>query len=52
MKKHLSILLMSVLIFGAVLPCVTAGAQGNNTTANQSVSQVSTTNGSAPVNES
>lgn len=30
MKKYLSILLMSVLIFGAVLPCVTAGAQTNS----------------------
>lgn len=51
MKKYLSILLISVLVFGAVLPCVTAGV-GNNTTANQSVSKASTTNGSAPVNES
>lgn len=52
MKKYLSILLLSVLVFGTVLLCVTAGAQGNNTTTNQSVSKVSTTNGSAPVNES
>ena len=36
MKKYLSILLVSVLIFGAVLPCATAGAKaissGDNST--------------------
>lgn len=43
MKKYLSILLMSVLIFGAVLPCVTAGAQansGDNSTIEDSTSVV------------
>lgn len=45
-------LLMSILVFGVVLTGVTAGAQGNNTTENQSVSQVSTTNRSTPTNES
>ncbi|MGI5991118.1 MAG: PGF-CTERM sorting domain-containing protein [Methanosarcina sp.] len=52
MKKYLSILIMSILVFGVALTGVTAGAQGNNTTENQSVSQVSTTNGSTPINES
>lgn len=52
MKKYLSMLLMSILVFGVVLTGVTAGAQGNNTTENQSVSQVSTTNRSTPTNES
>lgn len=52
MKKYLSILLISVLIFGFVLPCITAGAQENNIIANKSVSTVSTTSGSEPVNES
>ena len=36
MKKYLSILLFSVIIFGAVLPCATAGAKaissGDNST--------------------
>ncbi|MDD4400225.1 MAG: PGF-CTERM sorting domain-containing protein [Dysgonamonadaceae bacterium] len=52
MRKYLSILLMSILVFGVALTGVTAGAQGNNTTENQSVYQVSTINGSTPINES
>ena len=52
MKKYLSMLLMSILVFGVALTGVTAGAQGNNTTENQSVYQVSTINGSTPINES
>ena len=52
MRKYLSILLMSILVFGVALTGVTAGAQGNNTTENQSVYQVSTINGSAPIKES
>jgi PGF-pre-PGF domain-containing protein len=42
MKKYLSILLMSVLIFGAVLPCVTAGAQGNSSGDNSTIEDETT----------
>ncbi len=45
-------LLISILVLGVVLTGVTAGEQGNNTTENQSVSQVSTNNRSTPTNES
>jgi PGF-pre-PGF domain-containing protein len=37
MKKYLSILLVSVLIFGAVLPCATAGAKANSSGDNSTI---------------
>jgi len=37
MKKHLSILLISVLVFGAVLPCAIAGAKANSSGDNSTI---------------
>ncbi|WP_410507344.1 PGF-pre-PGF domain-containing protein [Methanosarcina hadiensis] len=42
MKKYLSILLISVLIFGAVLPCVTAGAKANSSGDNSTIEDETT----------
>ncbi|MDI9394828.1 MAG: PGF-pre-PGF domain-containing protein [Euryarchaeota archaeon] len=48
MKKYLSILLVSVLIFGAVLPCATAGAKailsGDNSTIEDETTVVDVSN--------
>lgn len=49
MKKYLSILLVSVLIFGAVIPCVTAGAKttssGDNSTIEDEITVVDVSDG-------
>jgi PGF-pre-PGF domain-containing protein len=42
MKKYLSILLMTVLIFGAVLPCATAGAKANSSGDNSTIEEETT----------
>lgn len=42
MKKYLSILLVSVLIFGAVLPCATAGAKANSSGDNSTIKDETT----------
>ncbi|AKB17818.1 MULTISPECIES: hypothetical protein [unclassified Methanosarcina] len=42
MKKYLSILLVSVLIFGAVLPCATAGAKANSSGDNSTIEEETT----------
>lgn len=42
MKKYLSILLVSVLICGAVLPCVTAGAKANSSGDNSTIEDETT----------
>ncbi len=42
MKKYLSILLVSVLIFGAVLPCATAGAKANSSGDNSTIEDETT----------
>lgn len=42
MKKHLSILLVLVLFFGAVLPCVTAGAKSNSSGDNSTIEDETT----------
>jgi PGF-pre-PGF domain-containing protein len=42
MKKYLSILLVSVLIFGAVLPCATAGAKENSAGDNSTIEEETT----------
>lgn len=42
MKKYLSILLISVLIFGAVLPCATAGAKANSSGDNSTIEDETT----------
>ncbi|HII80253.1 MAG TPA: PGF-pre-PGF domain-containing protein [Methanosarcina sp.] len=42
MKKYLSILLVTVLIFGAVLPCATAGAKANSSGDNSTIEDETT----------
>ena len=42
MKKYLSILLVSVLIFGAVLPCATAGAKASSSGDNSTIEDKTT----------